>query len=166
MTIILNPRFQDAGASPGQANHWTIRSFTSRRSIAGFGPAPETAWDGFERWFARLESRPAISFTRFYFEGMSSEDFENAWNNSVYLRDLLPAMKARSTMSDFNVLSAVFNWSELDVADEKVSETFESGWRSNESSARSWDDVPSSPARFNGGSSTVESFEDGSWPLL
>jgi hypothetical protein len=38
---ILNPSFEDAGALPGEAEHWTLSAVTSLEEIAGFGAAPK-----------------------------------------------------------------------------------------------------------------------------
>ena len=38
---ILNPSFEDAGALPGEAEHWALSAVTSLEEIAGFGTAPE-----------------------------------------------------------------------------------------------------------------------------
>lgn len=48
---ILNPSFEDAGAVTGEAEHWTLVTATTLERIAGFGPAPHEACEGFERWF-------------------------------------------------------------------------------------------------------------------
>jgi len=53
---ILNPSFEDAGPLPGEAEHWAISAVTSLEEIAGFGTAPEEAWEDFERWFELLDS--------------------------------------------------------------------------------------------------------------
>ena len=36
---ILNPSFEDAGALPGEAEHWALSAVTSLEEIAGFGAA-------------------------------------------------------------------------------------------------------------------------------
>ena len=51
---VLNPSFEDAGALPGEAEHWALSAVTSLEEIAGFGTAPEEAWEDFDRWFATL----------------------------------------------------------------------------------------------------------------
>ena len=48
--LVANPSFEDAGALPGDAAHWTLQTVTSLERIAGFGPVPHEAWEGFERW--------------------------------------------------------------------------------------------------------------------
>ena len=53
---VLNPSFEDAGALPGEAEHWALSAMTSLEEIAGFGTAPEEAWEDFERWFELLDS--------------------------------------------------------------------------------------------------------------
>ena len=56
---VLNPSFEDAGALPGEAEHWTLSAVTSREEIAGFGAGSEEAWDDFDRWFDLLDHDPA-----------------------------------------------------------------------------------------------------------
>ncbi len=50
MTVIQNPGFEDAGASPGEAAHWVFTSVVQRQGIAGFGPGSPIGWEDFERW--------------------------------------------------------------------------------------------------------------------
>ena len=47
---LLNPGFEDEGASLGLAEHWTLTSLTALQGIAGFGPSPYRAREDFERW--------------------------------------------------------------------------------------------------------------------
>lgn len=53
---LRNPSFEDAGVLPGEAEHWTLTAVTSLEVLAGFGAAPEDAWEDFERWHALLDS--------------------------------------------------------------------------------------------------------------
>jgi len=42
---LLNPSFEDAGAAPGQAAHWTLLTSVAAERLAGFGPNPHRAWE-------------------------------------------------------------------------------------------------------------------------
>ena len=87
---VLNPGFEDGGVLPGEAEHWTLVTFTALERIAGFGPEPFKAWEDFERWadfLATLEPEDiAIAFFDPRAEGY--EDFEESWNNEFYLTEL------------------------------------------------------------------------------
>jgi hypothetical protein len=93
---ILNPSFEDAGALPGEAEHWALSAVTSLEEIAGFGTAPEEAWEDFERWFELLDSIDDVVVVLAFFDSALKgyEEFESGWANVVYLYDL-PARAAR-----------------------------------------------------------------------
>jgi hypothetical protein len=65
---VANPTFADAGATPGSAAHWTIRSLCQRARIAAFGPTPEEARESFERWCSRLSRFDDVVATRAFFD--------------------------------------------------------------------------------------------------
>ncbi len=64
---LLNPTFDDAGALPGEAAHWTLTAVTSLEVLAGFGTAPEDAWEDFERWIAFLAALADVTVVRAFF---------------------------------------------------------------------------------------------------
>jgi hypothetical protein len=82
---LLNPRFADAGASPGLAAHWTLTAVTSLQVLAGFGG---TAREDFERWSPLLASLEDVTVVRAFYGDDGSEDFKQAWENSAYLVEL------------------------------------------------------------------------------
>jgi len=87
---ILNPSFEDAGAQPGLAEHWTLTTSVAGQRIAGFGPVPEEAWEGFERWFELLTGFAPGSLALALFDPLAEghEDFEEAWSSDLYLIEL------------------------------------------------------------------------------
>ena len=87
---IQNPSFEDSGAIPGEAEHWTLLTVTSLERIAGFGPAPHEAWEGFERWFELLDDFDGLAVAIAFFDPLAEgyEDFEEAWSNDIYLTEL------------------------------------------------------------------------------
>ena len=96
---ILNPSFEDAGALPGEAEHWALSAVTSLEEIAGFGTAPEEAWEDFERWFELLDSIDDVVVVLAFFDSALKgyEEFESGWANVVYLYDLPPAQLVTAT---------------------------------------------------------------------
>ena len=44
---LLNPRFEVAGAEPGDAANWTLQTAVAGQSAAAFGPDPASAVEGF-----------------------------------------------------------------------------------------------------------------------
>ena len=80
---LLNPRFVDAGANPGEAAHWTLTAFTSLEVLAAFEGA---AREDFERWTPVLDE--LTQSIRFFFGNDGFEEFEKAWANSAFLFDL------------------------------------------------------------------------------
>lgn len=82
---ILNPRFVDAGAQPGEAANWTLTAFTSLQMLAAFGGA---AWEDFERWTRFLGALADVTTVRAFFGNDGFEEFEKAWANSAFLFDL------------------------------------------------------------------------------
>ena len=82
---LLNPRFVDAGAQPGEAANWTLTAFTRLQMLAAFGGA---AWEGFERWTRFLGALGDVTTVRAFFGNDGFEEFEKAWANSAFLFDL------------------------------------------------------------------------------
>ena len=90
---LLNPSFEDEGALPGEAEHWTLTAVTGLEVLAGFGAAPEDAWEDFERWFALLASLDDVTVVLAFFDSALKgyEEFDSGWANAVYLYELPPA---------------------------------------------------------------------------
>ena len=82
---LLNPRFVDAGALPGEAANWTLTAVTSLEVLAAFGAA---AWEDFERWALFLGALTDVTTVRAFFGNDGFEEFERAWANSAFLFDL------------------------------------------------------------------------------
>jgi hypothetical protein len=135
------PLSEDAGALPGEAEHWTLSAVTSLEEIAGFGAAPEEAWEDFERWFDLLDSIDDVVVVLAFFDSALKgyEEFESGWANVVYLYELPPAQLVTAT---FDGLAA---------------EECETGW-SNVPYAREWADVVAATGVFDG--EPRENFED------
>lgn len=113
---ILNPSFEDAGAQPGLAEHWTLTTSVAGQRIAGFGPAPEDAWEGFERWFELLTEFEPGSLALALFDPLAEghEDFEEAWSNDQAFAWLWAAVTSQA---------ALFNGAG------NADEDFENAWR-------------------------------------
>jgi hypothetical protein len=122
---ILNPSFEDEGALPGEAAHWTLTAVTSLEEIAGFGTLPEQAWEDFERWFELLAELDSVLTSRAFFAPGTDgfESFTTGWGAGAYLFELPPAQVVPAPFSVDNV------------------EDCESGW-SNATFHWSWDGVP------------------------
>ncbi len=176
---ILNPSFEDEGTLPGEAAHWTLTAVTSLEEIAGFGSAPEQAWDDFERWFELFADLGAVPTARAFFD-LSTEGFEafaTGWGAGVFLFELPPAQVVPAPFSANDVedcetgwSNASYHWSWEGVPsaagtfDGEACEDFEEQWRSNQSYAWSWSSVAALTAMFDGGVQAVEDFEN-AWSL-
>jgi hypothetical protein len=175
---VRNPGFEDAGALPGEAEHWTLVTFIAGERIAGFGPAPHQAWEDFERWvpFRRAFAGGDLAMGLFDSLAKGVEDFEEGWANNVFLRKLptglmVLAVYGNRTVEDFESgwSNAVFvtGWQAVTAAVAVFAgrdvEDFEAGWRENETYARSWADVVSTGAVF--GADAAELFEVGWSPM-
>ena len=172
---LLNPSFEGAGTLPGEAAHWTLVSSTSLEVLAGFGAAPEEAWEGFE-WHQKLAMLEDVAVVLAFFDAATEgfEDFAKGWVG-VFLFELPPAQLVTCPFGGGAVEDCESGWSNapflrdwLDVAavagvfDGEPQEDFEDAWRWNESFAWAWADVTSSAAFFDAGTQPVEDFEN-SW---
>ena len=173
---IQNPSFEDAGALPGEAEHWTLQAFTGLRRIAGFGPVPHRAWEDFERWFELLDDFDGITVALALFDPLAEgyEDFEDAWNNDLYLTELPTGQMITAPFGGGAVEDMEDGWSNVpyataweDVAgviglfDAEPREDFNEQWHGNEAFAWTWAAVVSAAALFDGGSQPVEDYENG-----
>ncbi|MDJ0766815.1 MAG: hypothetical protein QNJ97_27830 [Myxococcota bacterium] len=171
---LLNPRFENPGPNPGEAEHWILMTCTSGQSIAGFGPEPYRAWEDFERW---IEFKPFFEdgdLILGFFDPLKEgfEDFEDAWSNDHFSFELPPGQVITcpfggNTFEDMHAgwLSQAFAWSWDDVTaivgvfyGEPI-EDFEDHWRGNEFFFWLWADVSSETAMFDG--EPWEAFETG-----
>ena len=172
---ILNPSFEDAGAQPGEAEHWALQAFTGLRRIAGFGPVPHTAREAFERWFELRISFGLGDLALALFDPLAEghEDFEEAWDNDLYLTELPTGQVitapfgggAAEDMEDgWSNVPYATTWAEvagvIGLFDAEPREDFEEQWRSNEAFAWVWAGVASATAGFDGGGDTDEDFEN------
>ncbi len=171
-----NPSFEDAGALPGQAEHWTLQAFTSLRRIAGFGPVPHRAWEDFERWFELQDDLDGVTVAIAFFDPLAEgvEDFNEAWDNDLYLTELPTGQVITAPFGGGAVEDFDDGWSNVpyatawdDVAgviglfDAEPREDFEEAWRSNQLYAWTWGSVASSTAMFDAGADDTEDFENG-----
>jgi len=174
---ILNPSFEDEGALPGEAAHWTLAAVTSLEEIAGFGALPEQAWEDFERWFELLAELDSVMTSRAFFAPGTDgfEFFTTGWGAGAYLFELPPAQVVPASFSVDDVEDCESGWSNATfyrswdgvpaatgTFDGESREDFEDQWRSNQSYAWSWSSVSASTAMFDGGGQGVEDFEN-SW---
>ena len=174
---IVNPSFEDAGAEPGQAQHWTLTTSVAGQRIAGFGPAPDEAWEGFERWFELLTEFAAGSLALALFDPLAEghEDFEEAWSNDLYLTELPSGQVITAPFGGGAVEDMEDGWSNVpyaldwsavtattDIFDGEPREDFEDAWRNNQAFAWLWSSVTSQAALFDGGGDADEDFEN-SW---
>lgn len=178
MTALLNPSFEDAGALPGDAAHWTLTAFTSLEVVAGFGTAPEKAWEDFADWYPFLGGLADVPVVLAFFDGNAEgfEDFEEGWANNLHLLELPPAQLVPCPFGGgLDVEDCETGWSNAAYArdwalvtsvtglfDGQPREAFDVHWRSNEAYARTWETLPASAALFDGGQQGVEAF-DGTW---
>ena len=176
---VLNPSFEDPGVLPGEAEHWTLVAVTSREVIAGFGADPQLAWEGFERWSALWRALEDVVVARAFFDPAAEgfEDFEEAWDNDLYLFEMSPGLLLAAIFGPSAVEDCETGWdndpfatSWVDVAhapgvfDGELAEDFEEQWRSNEAFAWGWADVTSTVARFDADTQDLEDF-DNDWDL-
>lgn len=172
---ILNPSFEDAGAQPGEAEHWTLVTVTSLERVAGFGPAPHAAWDGFERWFDPVvafgDGDVAIGLFDPLAEG--HEDFEDAWANDLFLTELPTGQIITAPFGGGAVEDMEDGWANVSYAtaweevaavvgafDGEPREDFEEQWRSYESFVWAWGMAMGVTASFDSGADTDEDFEN------
>ena len=172
---LLNPSFEDAGALPGEAAHWTLTGVTSREVIAAFGAARADAFESFERWCPFLDVLAPSSTVLALFDGAREgfEDFEELWANSLYLREFQPAVlvplhtPAPETFDGSWVSAGYFHaWGAITSAaasfGPSTAETFEDHWRGIDAFARDLASVATDVARFAHvaqGAKPLESFE-------
>ena len=126
--MIANASFQDAGAAPGLAAGWTLRSSCAREAIAAF--APGEGAESFERWTAWTSALGAAARAPFAPKG-TIEGFD-AWPNALFADSMSPGLVDR-TMAD----------------------GFETGWWSAVA-AFSWNETPSVLGVFAGGAAREE----------
>jgi len=173
---LLNPSFEDEGALPGEAEHWTLAAVTSREVLAGFGTSPEDAWEDFERWFTLFASLADVTVVLAFFDSALKgfEEFESGWANAVFLYELPPAQLVTCAFGGGAVEDCEAGWSNVPylrdwalvtastgIFDGEPREDFEDQWRSNQSYAWTWAAVTSSTALFDAGAQAVEDFNNG-----
>ncbi|MGN6107487.1 MAG: hypothetical protein ACTHU0_20425, partial [Kofleriaceae bacterium] len=179
LMAIRNPRFEDAGAQPGSAAHWTLVTFVAAERVAAFGPAPVRGWEDFERWTELKLAFAAGDLALGLFDALPEgrEDFDEAWDNDLYLR-AWSAGHSEACVFDGAPLERfdhgwatdtfVDDWSALadaaGVFDGQPREDFEDAWLGNHAFLWTWSTVTSVAAVFAPGLMTGEGFEVG-WPM-
>ncbi|MCG8420115.1 MAG: hypothetical protein MJE77_19470 [Proteobacteria bacterium] len=171
---IRNPGFEDAGDTPGQAQHWTLVTFTGRQRIAGFGPIPHQAGEDFERWvpLKRNFATGELVFALFDVVAEGYEDFEDGFRNDRFLTELPTGRIVTAPFGDSAVETLEYGWQNAPYAtswhqviavtalfDAGPVESFEARWRHNESYAWSFGAVLSATAVFGAEAGPVEHFE-------
>jgi len=171
---VLNPGFEDAGASGGLAEHWTLTSHTALERVAGFGPDPHRGREDFERWTELLNGFADGQLVMGLFDALAEgyEDFADGWGTDVYLTEL-PNAVITAHFGGGAVEDCEAGWSNdafalawNAVGDDtglfncEGHEDFEEQWRSNESYRWLWSSVPSDTAMFDAGAEDVEDFEN------
>jgi hypothetical protein len=173
---LQNPSFEEAGALPGEARHWTLTAFTSLEVLAGFGAAPEEAQEGFESWYPHLSTIEDVPVVLAFFERRQGfEDFAEGWANGVFLEEFPPSQLVTCPFAGGAVEDCETGWSNVPfmrdwalvtsatgVFDGEEREDFEDEWRGNEAYAWTWGEIISSPALFDAGTRPLEDFE-GTW---
>jgi hypothetical protein len=145
---VLNPSFEDAGASPGQAANWTVASTVTTFEIASFDTGGYIGWEDFESdWsntpFYSEFGAGALEVAEF--ESTTTipnevEDFEQLWSNLPYLTELSVIDAATFDGNDFENFEAA-------------------GWDPNYKTAFSGGDIDA--AVFDG--NDYENFEAAGW---
>lgn len=95
--MIRNGSFQDAGASPGAAAGWALRSLCAREAIAGFTPGDSV--EGFERWTQWAGALDAVAHAPFAPTGVL-ETFE-AWPVALFAFELTGGLVAGTALEAF-----------------------------------------------------------------
>lgn len=175
---LLNPGFETRGDSPGMAKHWSLQTLTAAERIAGFNPIPTRAWEDFERWIGYQEQLEEVTVVLAFFDHLAEgvEDFEEGWNNDLYLF-ALPA--GQIVIGNFDGghaeefeggwLASPFaaTWDEViaetGLFDSRGYEGFEDHWRENQNYHWNLADVVSVSALFDG--EEQDDFED-NWTAL
>lgn len=173
---VLNPSFENKGDSPGDAEHWTLVTYTALERIAGFGPIPHKAWEDFERWTDFLSGLAPESIAIAFFDPLAEgfEDFEDAWNNEFYITELpeghvVTAPFGGGAVEDmedaWNNDDYLTDWSEVAAVfgsfDGEPREDYEEQWRGNHLYAWTWPEVTDVRAYFDSGGNPDEDFNNG-----
>ena len=169
---ISNPSFEEVGALPGEAAGWTLTCVCTAEQAAGFGPPPESAREDFERWLAWMDGFGEGDLVFALFDALpeAREDFEEGFANETWLGAWHPGFAEACVFGDDVAESFDAGWATDAWArgwDEVASEAAAFGadphedfgvepWRA------SWNDVTDDAARFDGGTTTEETFA-GTW---
>jgi len=173
---VLNPSFEDGGTNPGEAAHWTLVTSVAGERIAGFGPDPYRAWEDFERWSELMLAFEDGDLALALFDPLAEgyEDFEDAWDNDLYLTELPSGQVVVCPFGGGADEAFETGWANDNYAtswdvvtavtgsfDGEPREDFEEQWSSNQSYAWVWGSVTSATAMFDGGAQNREDFENG-----
>ncbi len=169
---LANPSFEDAGSLPGDAAHWTLTAVTRLEAVAGFGTSPPQAFESFERWSSFVDALAGVTTVAAFVDGGRDgyEDFEEAWANSLYLRELQAAVLvplhtpvAETFDATWSGAAYVLAWgavaSDAATFGAQGAEDFEARWHANESFAHDLAAIATDAARFAPGALAFEPFE-------
>lgn len=175
---LLNPNFADEGTAPGLAANWILSASTALEEVAGFGNAPEMAWEDFERWHDFVERFEAVTQARAFFAGVTLgyEAFARGWGGGVFVAEFSESQLETAAFSAIGTETFDGNWSNAsffsdwnDVGstaalfDGEAVEDFETQWRNNQSFVRDWNSFVSEQALFDSATASAETF-NGTWP--
>lgn len=180
MPEILNGSFETAGATPGEAQSWTLTLSGSLSVVASF-----TADDGSslsleqfdEGWGTSgylLDPNDGPTGTLMVFDGSTGspsaiEQFDNWTNGRTYRLDVntgvsmefSPDVPGQSLiLENFDEGWSTSPWTEEPATDVLFEDTFDVGWSTDTWAA---DVVSGTDAMFDGGTNALESFEN-AWP--
>ncbi|OGR04453.1 MAG: hypothetical protein A2284_09430 [Deltaproteobacteria bacterium RIFOXYA12_FULL_61_11] len=173
---LLNPSFEDAGAAPGQAAHWTLITSVAAERLAGFGPDPHRAWEDFERWSELVLSLGQGDVALAFFDPLAEgfEDFEDGWDNDLYLIELPSGHVIAAPFGGGAVEDLEEGWDNVPYAraweevagvtgifDGEPVEDFNEQWHGNESFLWEWEMAVGVIAAFDGATQNFEDFENG-----
>jgi hypothetical protein len=125
--LIANPDFSQAGATPGQAAGWTLRSVCARASIAAFAGAPAEPVEGFERWSSWSGALGTATFASFA-ANEAAEAFDR-WPDPLFAFELTEGL-----------------------VQARAQDGFDAGWWTG-AAHFAWSDVSAPPVVFTGGAS-------------
>lgn len=163
---IRNPSFDEAGAGPGAALGWSLRSRVAREAIAEL--APGEGFEGFERFSSFVSSLDA-SMARFFFSLAGADAFEAGWVRVPFRAELGPAERDARVFDGVPVerleWAAVLDRWEDAATSAPFLDPLEHAWPGTDDFATDVGDVPTALAIFDGASS-AERFDAATWPEL
>ncbi len=158
--MIANPDFSQAGAAPGQAAGWTLRSVCARQSIASFTATPAEPLEGFEQWSAWTGALGTATFAPF--DGGETSEVFDGWPNALFALELSEGLVAARELDGFEAGwwtgAAHFAWGDVTavvgVFGGGPLETFDK-WRPADGYLLAFTDAALARATFHGEASEI-----------